>query len=462
MQKRSAKPLLLPLPLPLRRLIGPSIIMLGLGLGSGEVVLWPYLSSNYGMGIIWGAILGITFQFFMNMEIERYALARGESVFVGFARMSRWIPLWFLLSTFVPWIWPGIISSSAVIFGSVAGVTDTRLLAIVFLILIGLILSLGKVLYKTVETFQKVLIVVSVPTILALTIFLAKSHHWSALFNGIVGKGDGYLFLPAGISIASFLAAFAYAGAGGNLNLAQSFYIKEKGYGMGKFMGKITSLLYRGEKDISIYGFPFQKTTENIKRFKAWWKVVNIEHFLVFWVTGTVTILALSFLAYIMTYGMSVREGISFVLLEGEAIRSATIPFLGTFFLIIAGLTLFGTQLTIFDASSRILSENVLLLFPFLKGRHLSVVYYTVLWAQILAGILIFLNGFTEPLQLLTLAAVLNAFAMFIHCVMTLTLNLRILEKPIRPARWRVVVMGLAIFFYGGFSIFTLVRIVMQ
>ena len=76
---------ILPKAVSLKNIIGPSFILLGLGLGSGEVILWPYLASNYGLGIIWGAVFGITFQFIMNMEIERYALARGESVFVGLA-----------------------------------------------------------------------------------------------------------------------------------------------------------------------------------------------------------------------------------------------------------------------------------------------------------------------------------------------------------------------------------------
>src|SRR3989338_2634047 len=99
---------------PLRRLIGPSFILVGLGLGSGELILWPFLSSNYGMGIIWGAFLGITFQFFINMEIERYALITGESVFVGLARkLGKFAPIWFIFSTLIPWMWPGIVASSA-------------------------------------------------------------------------------------------------------------------------------------------------------------------------------------------------------------------------------------------------------------------------------------------------------------------------------------------------------------
>ena len=104
----------LPKPPPLKKLIGPSFILLGLGLGSGELILWPYLASNYGFGIIWGAVLGITLQFFINMEIERYTLVTGESIFVGLSRKFKKIaPMWFLISTFLPWIWPGIIASSA-------------------------------------------------------------------------------------------------------------------------------------------------------------------------------------------------------------------------------------------------------------------------------------------------------------------------------------------------------------
>src|SRR3989338_6175250 len=145
----------LPAALTLRKILGPSFIILGLGLGSGEVILWPYLASHFGLGIIWGAVLGLTFQFFMNMEIERYALARGESVFVGFARKLSILPYWFLLSTLLPWIWPGIIASSAKLVGSILGIGKTEYLAIFFLLMMGLILSFGRVLYKTLEGLHK-------------------------------------------------------------------------------------------------------------------------------------------------------------------------------------------------------------------------------------------------------------------------------------------------------------------
>ncbi len=439
---------------PFKKLIGPSFIILALGLGSGEVILWPYLSANYGLGIIWAALLGLSFQFFMNMEIERYALAHGESVFVGLARKFRFIPIWFLISTFIPWMWPGIIAASATFLGTILGLENTHYLAIILLLIIGAILSLGPILYKTVERFQKTIISIGVPVIFLLSILLAKQNDWTALFKGTVGIGEGFMFLPEGIAIASFLAALAYAGAGGNLNLAQSFYIKEKGYGMGKYAGKITSLLTGKAENVSITGSKFLPTDENVFIFKKWWKNINLEHFIVFWLTGSITILLLSLLSYSSIFGQSGNEqGVIFVIKEAKHIGQMIFPFVGTLFLIIVSLTLFGTQLGVFDATSRILSENVILSsFGKLKEKNIRLFYYLVLWLQILAGILIMLLGFTEPLQLVIIAAVLNAVAMFVHTGLTLYLNLSSLDKKIRPSFLRIGIMLLAFLFYGGFS----------
>lgn len=453
-----------PKPLSLRKIIGPSFIILGLGLGSGEFILWPYLTSNYGMGIIWGAVIGLTFQFFMNMEIERYALVRGESIFMGFARKARWLSFWFLLSTFIPWIWPGIIATSGTILNTIFGFNNASLISIGLLILMGLILSLGPVLYKTVEFLEKGLILLGVPTIFILSIFLAKPDHWVAVSKGLVGVGTDYFLLPAGIAISSFLAALAYAGAGGNLNLAQSFYVKEKGYGMGKYAGKITSLLTGKKEEISLSGFHFDVNQQSLGDFKVWWKNINIEHFLVFWLTGSITIILLGLLSFATVFGMEGnKQGISFLIKEGAVIGQLLFPIAGTFFLLVGSLTLFGTQMTVFDATSRIMAENAVIGFaPKLSARHLRKTYYFVLWAQIIAGITIFLFGFNQPLQLLTMAAVMNAFAMFVHVGLTLWLNMTSLEKELRPSLLRIIAMSLGFLFYGGFSLYTIATEIMK
>ena len=40
------------------RLVGPGIVAGGVGLSSGEFVLWPYIASQVGLILLWGALVG--------------------------------------------------------------------------------------------------------------------------------------------------------------------------------------------------------------------------------------------------------------------------------------------------------------------------------------------------------------------------------------------------------------------
>ncbi len=432
------------------KLIGPSFILLGLGLGSGEVILWPYLVSNWGLGIIWGAVLGITFQFFINMEIERYALIKGESVFVGLSRFSKFFPFWFIFSTLAGFVWPGIILSSGVLIAKVFGFSNPSLFAVGLLILGALILTLGPILYKTMERFSMLLITLGVPILFGIVLYLANTSDWIVLLKGAINFG----YLPVGVPLAVFLGAFAFSGAGGNLNLAQSFYIKEKGYGMGKFGGRITSILTGRQEDIKLEGTDFHLNEGNIERFKKWWRLINIEHALVFWLAGVVSIFFLVLLSYVTTFGTSgISGGISFVLHEASSISSLASPTLGVVFLILGGLMLFSTQTTVMDATSRIMSENVLLLYNGkIAHNNLPKIYYLLLWIQVVFGIIVLLLGFKEPLLLLTLSSVINAVAMFCHIGFVFFLNQKTLDKRLKPSILRVLVISIAFLFFGYFS----------
>jgi hypothetical protein len=77
----------LPDPRSLRNYLGASVIILATALGSGELILWPYITTQVGLGLVWLSVLGISVQFFLNMEIERYTLVTGETAVTGFSRM---------------------------------------------------------------------------------------------------------------------------------------------------------------------------------------------------------------------------------------------------------------------------------------------------------------------------------------------------------------------------------------
>lgn len=446
-----------PPPVGIKKILGPSFIILALGLGSGEVILWPYLASNYGLGIVWGAVLGITFQFFMNMEIERYALIKGESVFMGIAKLYRWPIYWFIISTFIGFGLPGIIAASAKVLASVLGFSDFKWIAILMLLIIGVVLSVGKTVYGMMEKVTKTIILIGVPLIFVLAIILSSKIDWVHLFGGLIGRGENFWFLPSGISLATFLAAFAYSGAGGNLNLSQSIYVKEKGYGMGKYSQKIVGLFYgKAKTKIKLTGEDFEINNENISHFKSWWKTINLEHLFVFWFIGGLSMVLLMLLSFATTFGLGDNsEGINFVINEGRIIGENLFPIFGILFLLVVSIMLFQTQLGIMDSTSRIMAENAAIA----KLRNLpdgvvnlSKIYYIFVWAQIAFGIVLFLCNFYEPKTLIVLGAVINAFAMFVHTGLVALLNYKSLPKIFQPNLARKMIIGVIFIFFGIFS----------
>lgn len=446
-----------PQPVGIKRLFGPSFVILALGLGSGEVILWPYLASNYGLGIVWGALLGITFQFFINMEIERYALVKGESVFVGIAKIFKWSVYWFIISTFIGFGLPGIVAASAKVLAAVFGITNFKFIAILMLLFIGTVLSVGKTVYGMMEKITKTIILIGVPFIFILAIILSSKTDWLALFSGIVGHGNNFWFLPPGIGLATFLAAFAYSGAGGNLNLTQSIYIKEKGYGMGRYSQKIVGLFHSKEKQkIKLTGEDFEVNDENISRFKSWWKAVNLEHLIVFLFIGALSMILLMLLSFATTFGLSGNaEGINFVINEGKMIGVKLAPIFGTIFLLLVSIMLFQTQLGVMDSTSRIMAENMAIIK--LKNNpdglvNLSAIYYFFIWAQIAFGIILFLLNIHEPKTLIIVGAVINAFAMFVHIGLVSWLNRKSLPKAFQPNFLRKIMILVIFLFFGFFS----------
>ncbi len=438
-------------------LIGPSFLILATGIGSGEIILWPYLASNYGLGLAWLAVVGITFQYFINMEIERYSLVKGESVFVGLGRISRVITFWLILSTFLTFAIPGTASASAQLIGEAIGVVDFRWIGILFLLLIGFITSFGKTVYSTLEKFMKYGLIGLFLGILSFVIYVSSSSDWVALGNGLVGIGEGYKFIPPGVALVVLLGAFAYSGSGGNLNLAQSSYVLEKDYGMGAYAPKIKGLIrkktLKEEKKETLTGDFFEINDRNVRNFKIWWKRISLEHFIVFWFFGLFMLLLFMLLAYVTIYGNGSEEGISFAINQGVAIGQTFFPWLGVAFLFLIGLFLFQSQLGIYDSASRIIAENYAVwnINKTSKKVDLSKFYHLIIWGQIGLGILFFAFGFYEPKTLIITSAVLNSFGMFLHIGFVNYMNHKVLRKEFQAPLWRKILMLIIFLVFGAF-----------
>src|ERR671916_2524251 len=136
------------------RLIGPGIIAAGVGLASGEFILYPFIASQVGLVFVWAAMVGLGTQYFLNLEIERYTLATGETALTGFSRYWRHWGLIFAVLTFLANAWPGWVTSSATLVTFIFDGGNVKLLAILGLVAIAIALTLTPVVYTVVERVE--------------------------------------------------------------------------------------------------------------------------------------------------------------------------------------------------------------------------------------------------------------------------------------------------------------------
>jgi len=465
----------MPEPIPWQRMVGPSIILAGLALGSGEFIMWPKIVHSTGFVFFWACLLGVVTQFFLNLEIERWTLATGESAITGFCRLSKQWAWIFLIFNIVPWAWPGWATGSAQIaswmmFGPLSREVGGKIvqdsyytspLAIALLVLAGVVLTSGPVVYNTVERLQTWLVGLILVLAAVIGVCVIRPDAVMALLSGLAKFGTMPDLSGTGLTETTLLGALAFAGAGGTMNLSQSNYIKDKGYGMGRYIGRITSPLTGNEEAISETGYHFHHTPENMARWKVWWRAANVEHFCSFLMTCFVCLILLSLVSYSLFYdkngqmiaeGKNVGAGLSFVWAQAELLGRHDFGwFLQPAYLIAGMALLLTTELGVLDASSRISADIVKVNYLRENDRwSVSRLYFCFLWGEILLGSIILLNVTDEPLAQLQTAAALNGTVMFLYSLLLLYLNAKILPRSlsITPVRFVAIVWSCAFFGY--------------
>jgi len=445
----------LPEPLPLKKVIGPSVLLLAGAIGSGEYVLWPYITSQVGLALVWLTLLGVLTQYFLNMEIERYTLATGETAVTGFTRLWKPWGLLFVVMTVVPWAWPGWATGGTTTLSFALGFSEDAIpyVTIGVLILIGAVLTLSPVVYRTVEKIQFFMVGLIVLFIIYAMFFLLGGDGYAALGRGFVEVGK----IPDGvetIGAATLLGAIAFAGAGGALNLVQSNWVRDKGLGMGARLPKVVSP-FTGEETVApTTGYFFKRDEENMRRWNAWWRVADREQFFTFFVIGAVALFVFMTLTYV-TVGTGVaEESFDFIRVQGEALQDVKGAWLGTTFWLIGSVVLFSTNLAVLDMVGRITAD--VLKTGVLRDNNKwseSKLYFVTVWLEIAFGSIILLSGVTQPIVLIVIASSLNGLVMFVYSILLIQLNRGVLPREIGLKGGRLVALSWAVLFYGGFSI---------
>jgi hypothetical protein len=270
--------------------IGPSLIALGLSVGSGEWILAPLAIGTEGwVGIGFVALISILLQAFYNVEIGRYVMATGEVPSLGFGR----IPPGFFIGTilavvlfylaFITGGWAAGAGDALFTFltGDIPGEEDTNAtnwLAVGLMATVFVITLFGRKISRTLELVNWVLVTFVLVTVTLAALLLTDPSDW--------GDGLEGLFRPAlppeGVSATSIGAVAGFAAMASGLNYVFMNYYRDKGYGMGSRAGFIPGLLGGEKQEVAPIGTTFRETPENAARWRRWYRFLTLEMWVVF------------------------------------------------------------------------------------------------------------------------------------------------------------------------------------
>jgi hypothetical protein len=308
------------------KLLGPGVVMGGAAIGGGEWITGPLTTAKYGGAILWLSTVSIIAQVFYNLEISRYTLYCGESIFTGKFRLLPGPKFWLVVYVMLDFgsVFPYVAANTAtplaaVIVGEIpqldkaytllgvemTGKTLRLGLQYFCFLLVMLPMVFGGKAYRSVKAVMKVKIVVVLSFLLFVAILYSTADTWAEILTGFFRFGavptttttaDGgpvmdniFLSLWEGrgwpdidFSMIAMLGALAaISGNGGLTNSSTSAYTRDQGWGMGQKVGAVPSIVGGRKLTLSHTGMVFPITRESIRRFRGWYNVVLRDQLIV-------------------------------------------------------------------------------------------------------------------------------------------------------------------------------------
>ncbi len=422
----------------LLQLLGPSIVFVALSLNGGEMLLWPSLTANYSMRILWPLLIILTLQFIVNIEIERYTLVTGKSTEANLTQSVRWLSVVFVIAVLVSLVWPAWMSTAGNILATLAlpqaapaAVRNAGLVLTIMLMCLVTIVFVMKNTYKILESVSRVGLVFALGIIFLVVVLNFDAVALAHGLRGVVSFG----YLPMTLPRFDFLGAVAYGGVAGVLNLVQSEWIASKKYGAAAL----------SEADRTAIDW---SASESHSNFRKWFSLVNREHFLLFFCANLFTIFVLSYLGTLL---LPIGTAQGFGVLQKEiAVLNGQIPYLGVAFGLATFVIFVMANVTILDAIGRLIHRVIETNAPALARRvqpsHVSLV--AIALGIMILGLSILNENFKQPYFLLVLSASLSSLVMWLYPPLLLKLNLQ-LPRAAQPALWRQIGIGFCTVFYG-------------
>ncbi len=463
---------------PILKMMGPGIVMAGLAIGSGELIMWPWITSIVGAQLLWAAAIGIFLQLWINIEIGRWAVVTGESPLTGMIRIVKlivylWVGLVFVGKFLPGWARVTGVALRDLLLGPQHSSPEWLWTAIIFA-MIAVILFGPKVIYTAVERCVVGLTVIVVVGLIYVVWEVGSKDLFVAMWDGLMNvfTKDRFPEFPVELpdvdgvarnpfTFSQFFGAVVFAGMGGLGNLWYAYYLREKRVGMGARMPTLMSAVHKHEIKEMDTGYVYPETEENQRRFRDWMRYVVIDQVFFFWMLGCFTMFLFIFGALAVLHPTGLVPSQGSLVWDLASILEQSMGKTGrNLFLIIGMATLFSSQLGGVDGSSRIFADLLHTNFKFGRWFKLDQWYFILVGTTMIVGTIsvwYFEKQNVGGLDFLFIAALLSGFAMAVYVPILLYMNLTYLPKSARPGWVNIFFMVVASAVYIGFAGYTII-----
>ncbi len=217
------------------RFLGPSFILIGSIVGSGELILTTSFGAHVGFAALWFILLSCVCKTLVQAELGRYTISSGDTCLEAFNRVPgpRWRVSWAV------WIWiiwqipglivgGGILGSTGQVLATAFPIMDQVTWALLLAAINVVILLVGK--YSFLEKGSTFMVMTFSATTMITAVALQFTPFAVPLNDAIQGLiiDVGPLMKPA--VIATTAAAFAATGVSGGELMSYTYWCVEKGY----------------------------------------------------------------------------------------------------------------------------------------------------------------------------------------------------------------------------------------
>jgi Mn2+/Fe2+ NRAMP family transporter len=492
-------------------LLGPGLVMGGAAIGGGEWLAGPLTTARYGGAILWLSTVSILAQVVYNLEISRYTLYCGEPIFTGKFRLLPGPGFWLIIYLFLDFgsVFPYLVSNAAtplaaVIVGEIPKLDQTyRVLGVAiggkmllqllkYVVFLGVLLPLifgGKV-FNSLKAVMSVKIAVVFGFLLLVAVCYSSPATWKEILSGFYQFGavpvlssdpkappqmdnifvalwEHRALPPLDLSMVAVLGALAaISGCGGLTNTSVSGYTRDQGWGMGKHVGAIPSVVGGHKFALSHVGkvADLERDPEMLARFRRWFRFVLRDQ-LVVWMPACFigialpSMLSMEFLQRGTTGDEWVAAGMT-----ADGLRQAVGTTFGGFFwfmtLFCGFLVLAPSAATTADGVLRRWVDICWTALPGLRKwevHRIRYLYFAALCCYAAFGVVSL--TLWNPVQLLKWATNIYNAALGFSCFHVLAVNLILLPKPIRP-NWFIRI-GLMIggLFFSALSVISTMKL---